>query len=386
MWFVALRMLFGDRLKYLGLVAGLAFATLLITQQGSILVGMAHQTGAWVRDTGQADLWVMDPQVEFSEDAKPLQDTALYRVRGIEGVRWAVPVYKNWLKCRLPDGGKMTAIVIGLDDASLVGAPPEMLEGKIEDLRQDKAVFIESRDAGTKLLLNRGEFKRSPRALKVGDSISINDVDLRVAGTMRLSRSFFWDPVVYTTYTRALSMAPQERRLMNFVLAKIDPDADIADVAARIERATGLTALTGEQFERRTARYILEKTGILINFGLAVGLGFVIGLLIAGQTLYAFILDNLRHFGALKAMGAGNLTIVGMVAVQVLTVGLIGYGVGLGATALMGRAIVATDLAFKMSWYVPVAGGAALMVICLIAGLASIVRVIRLEPAVVFKA
>jgi putative ABC transport system permease protein len=378
-------MLVGDRLKYVGLVAGLAFATLLITQQGSILFGMASQTGAWIRDTAQADLWIMDDQVEFSEDAKPLQDTALYRVRGVEGVEWAVPIYKNWLKGQLPDGRKMTIIVVGLDDATLVGAPPRMVEGRLEDLRAERAVFIEARDADSKLLLTRGAFRDSPRAIAVGDRLSINDHELRVAGTMALSRSFFWDPVVYTTYSRALSIAPPERRLMNFVLVKLRPGADAAAVQERIRRATGLEALTGEQFEARTVRYILEKTGILINFGLAVGLGFVIGLLVAGQTLYAFTLDNLRQFGALKAMGAGDATLVGMMAVQVLVVAALGLGIGLGVTALMGKVIVATDLAFRMTWHVPVAGAGALLVICLLAGSLSMLKVLRLEPAIVFK-
>ena len=64
---IALRMLLGDRLKYAGLVAGLAFAALLITQQASIYYGFTERIGSWVRDTGQADLWVMDPDVELVE-------------------------------------------------------------------------------------------------------------------------------------------------------------------------------------------------------------------------------------------------------------------------------------------------------------------------------
>ncbi len=382
---VAILMLTGDRLKYLGLVAGLAFTTLMITQQASILAGMSSQTGAFIRDTGQADLWVMDPQVEFSEDGKPLQDTAIYRVRGVEGVEWAVPVYKNWLKAQLPDGRKFTVIVVGLDDATLVGAPPEMIQGKLEDLRQDKAIFIEARDASSKLILEKGLFKTNPRALQVGDRISINDHELRVAGTMKLSKSFFWDPVMYTTYSRALSFAPPERRLLNYVLVKVRPGFEKKQVADAIERATGLRTQTGPEFERTTMMYILGKTGILINFGLAVGLGVLIGLLVAGQTLYAFTLDNLKQYGALKAMGAGNWLIVRMMVVQVLIVALLGFGIGLGAAALMGKAILATDLAFLMTWEIIAICGVALVLICLCSGLASIVKVLRLEPVVVFK-
>lgn len=385
---VAIRMLMGDRLKYIGLVAGLAFATMLITQQASILMGMARQTQTFIQETaesGGADLWVMDPQVNFSEDAKPLQDTALYRVRGIDGVEWGVPLYKGWLKGQLPDGTLLTVIVVGVDDATLIGAPLRVIgPARVEDLRRDRAIFVDAQDMGTKLRLTR--LRTGPRPLRVGDTISINDREGIVTGTHRSSPSFFWDPVVYTTYSRAIAMAPPERRLLNFVLAKVKPGYDVADVQRRIEDATGMVARRTEEFKLVTSGYILEKTGILINFGLAVGLGLVIGLLVAAQTLYNFTVDNLRHFGALKAMGASNLKLVRMMLVQVSTVGAIGYGVGLGAACLLGIVIVRTDLAFLMTWHIPVFAAVALGGILALSGALSMARVLRLEPAVVFKA
>ena len=53
-------------------------------------------------------------------------------------------------------------------------------------------------------------------------------------------------------------------------------------------------------------------------------------MLVSGQTLYTFMLDNLKHFAALKAMGAGNLAIVKMVGLQAAWAGGIGYGIGVG--------------------------------------------------------
>ena len=107
MTWIAIKMLVGDRLKYVALVAGMAFAALLITQQASILVGFAERMGAWVRDTSAGDLWVMDAQVEFTEDIKPMLETSLGRVRG--GGRRGVggpPLQK--LRQR-PDGGRHAA-------------------------------------------------------------------------------------------------------------------------------------------------------------------------------------------------------------------------------------------------------------------------------------
>ncbi|MBN8644125.1 MAG: ABC transporter permease [Planctomycetes bacterium] len=381
MMFVALKMLVGDRLKYLGLVVGLAFAAMLITQQASILVGLAHQTGSFVRDTSQADLWVMDPEVRFSQDSLALQDTVLQRVRGVAGVEWAVPMYQGFLRAKLPDGSQQLCILVGLDDATLMGGPPTMVQGRLADLRQNAGILIDEDARKTKMRMRRG----GDRGLEVGDRLTINDQDARVVGTYRASKSFFWEPVVYTTYTRALRYAPRERKLLTYVMVKLRPGADAAGVAAEIEQATSLKARTNEQFAEITANYILKETGILVNFGLAVGLGFVIGALVAGQMLYNFTLDNIRHFGALKAMGAGNGTLVAMVAVQSLTVGALGYGVGIGMGSLLGKIVGDAGLAFRMPWQIPVFSAGAILLMCLLAGVLSSVRVLRQEAAVVFR-
>lgn len=381
MWLVALKMIIGDRLKYLGLLVGVAFSALLITQQSSILVGLAYQTGSFIRDTSQADLWVMDSEVRFSQDSLPLADTMVYRVRGVDGVAWAVPLYQGFLLARLPDGTRQRVILVGLDDATLTGAPPAMVTGRLEDLRQDGAVMIDEGARQSKMRLRRD----GDRMLQVGERFSINDNDARIIGTFSASKSFFWEPVVYTTYTRALRFAPKERRLMAYVLVRVKPGEDVQAVAERIRLSTGQQVLTNDEFIQLTTNYILNETGILINFGLAVALGFAIGVLVCGQMLYNFTLDNLRYFGALKAMGTGNLVLVGMVLVQVLVVGILGYGIGIGLGSVMGKVVGDAGLAFRMPWQIPVLALGAIGVICVMAGLLSVWRVLRLEPAVVFK-
>src|SRR5256885_2487357 len=134
--FVAWKMLVGDRAKYIGIIVGLTFASLLITQQAAIFVGLMTRTYGALTDISQPDIWVMDPKVQFIDDIKPMQDTMLLRVRGVEGVKWAVPLYKGLLKARLQNGNFQTCNVVGLDDATLVGGPPEMVQGSLADLRR----------------------------------------------------------------------------------------------------------------------------------------------------------------------------------------------------------------------------------------------------------
>ena len=378
---LAIKMLVGDRLKYFGLIAGMTFAAMMIGQQAAIFTGLKSQTGTFIRDMGFVDLWVMDDQVKFSEDQQPIPDSALQRIRGIDGVAWASPLYKGWLRVRLEDGTRTAAIIIGVDDSTLLGAPANMTSGTADMLRQDKAIFIDERDASTKLALRRS----GGQPVRLGDRIAINDNDARIVGTFRGQPSFFWDPIIYTTYNKAISFAPHERHSMSFVLLKVRDGVAVREVQGRIAEQTPYIARTGAEFEQVTSAYILKSTGILVNFGIAVGLGLIVGLLVTGQTFFNFTLDNSRYFAALKAMGCSGARIVGMVFSQVITVSILSFGIGIGIAAISGAFLRKTDLAFLLEWRIVAFTAGAMVLVGLTAGALSLIKVLRLEPGVVFK-
>lgn len=387
---LALRMLMGDRAKFLGIIFGIAFAAFLITQQAAIFVGLMTRTFGFVTDTSYPQIWVMDKKVQFIDDLKPLQDTQLYRVRGVEGVDWAMPLYKGLLRARLDNGSFQTCNVVGLDDSTLIGGPPEMIEGRLEDLRRADSVIVD--DVGAKGKLAKpapidpatGKPTGPPTPLKVGDFLELNDHRAVVVGICRVSRTFQSQPVVYTTYSRAVTFAPRERKLLSFVIAGVQPGRDVKEVCAEITRTTGLAAYTADEFKRMTVLYFMKYTGIPINFGISVILGFLVGTAIAGQTFYNFTLDNLKQFGALKAMGAGNLRLLRMILLQAVLVGLIGYGVGIGMASSFAF-MPKSELAFRLLPEGLVVTGVAITLICVLAALVSIQKVMRLEPAIVFK-
>ena len=381
--YIALKMLMGDRGKYLGIVMGLTFASLIMTQQPAIFVGLMMRSYSFITDVGLPDIWVMDPKVQFIDDVKPLQDMKLFRVRGIEGVEWAMPLYKGLIKARLANGNFQTCNVIGLDDATLIGGPPVMLEGKLEDLRRGDAVIVDRDGAVEKLGMPGPDGK--PLPLKVGDTLELNDRRAIVVGIAKTTRTFQSQPVIYTTYRRAMLYAPRERKLLSFILVKARPGQEVTELARRIQRSTGLAAYTQQGFQKLTYDYFMKNTGIPINFGISVTLGFIVGAAIAGQTFYNFTMENLRQFGVLKAMGASNGTLLRMILLQATLVGAIGYGLGVGLTSLFGWAMRNTILAFKFPWQLLVYSGLGVTLICVFAALISIRKVIALEPAVVFK-
>ena len=377
MIWIAWKMLIGNRAKYLGIVFGVAFAALLIAQQSSIFCGLMALTVSQILDVEGAGIWVMDPKVKYVDDVKPMADTHLYRVRGVPGVDWAVRLYKGIARARLEGGSYEQVILLGLDDATFIGAPLNMIEGSIDDLRAPDAVIMDI--VGYRKLWPGEPFKR-------GRIIEMNDRRAVIVGLAKARKTFQSFAVVYTRYSQAIRFAPPERKVLSFVLAEPAPGVAAAELAGRISARTGLQALSRDDFLAKTIRYYLLNTGIPVNFGITVGLGFIVGTAIAGQTFYLFIVENLRQFGALKAMGTGNGTILLMVLAQALHVGLVGLGIGVGLAALFGWSTRSfSKLSFYMPWQVLVITGVAVFLIVLLASLLSIRRVFIVDPAIVFR-
>jgi putative ABC transport system permease protein len=381
---IAIEMLLGDRAKYLGMVFGITFATLIMTQQPSIFVGLLTRTYASIADTSLPDIWVMDPGVQYVEESKPMQDTALARVRGVDGVAWAVPLYSGILNVRLPDGQLKTINLRGLDDATLVGGPPEMIEGTLADLRQADGVIVDVEAATVRLRYTDRDGREQP--LRIGDEIEINDRRAVVVGISRSSRDFVLVPKAFTTYSRAVLYAPRQRRQLTYILAEARAGIEPAALARTIEQMTGLTALAQRDFEMRTLRYWMENTGIPINFGIAVLLGFIVGAVVAGQSYYSFVRENLSQYAALKAMGLGSGVLVRMVLLQSLIVGSVGYGLGVGLAALFGAQAQGGILAFLMLPEILLFSASGVLLIVALAAMLGVREVLRLDPAVVFRA
>ena len=395
MTWIALKMLTGDRAKYVGILAGVTLAALLITQQASIMCGLLLRTASTILDIADVDIWVMDQDDAFIDEMKALTTDDLYRVRGVPGVDWAVPFYKGQGRVKLDAGNPNGAglyqqvVVLGLDDATLVGAPREMVVGTLADLRIPDAVVMDAN--GFKYL-----WPKEP--VRPGKVFEMNDHRAVVVGICKASETFQTFPILYTRYDQAVQFIPQARNVMTAVFVHPQEGVDPHALCRRIEEQTRtrsdrpgdgkprLKAMTREEFMWLTLSYFMRRTGILLNFSITVSLGFIVGCAIAGQTFYTFTLENLSQFGSLKAMGVDNGRIVGMVLTQASVVGVIGYCLGVGLAALFGEIVPHySRLAFYMPWQVPAGAAAAVGLIVVLSSLLSIRKVLFLEPAVVFR-
>jgi len=296
-----------------------------------------------------------------------------------------VRLYKGQIRARLADGNSRTVILFGLDDDTLVGAPTEMIAGRLSDLNQPDAVIVDK--AGYEYMWPQDAEHVAERGYEIGKVFEMNDHRAVLVGVCKASAPFTTLPVLYTRYSQAGGYVPRERNLMTFVLARPEPGQDVQEVCDRIQAHTGRLALTRQQFFWKTIFYFLGSTGIPVNFGITIALGFIVGVAIAGQTFYLFTVENLKQFGSLKAMGLSNARIVGMILLQAVVVGAIGYSLGIGLTAIFFESTShMTHLAgLHLYGEVMIGSGAAVLVIVVLASLISIRRVLVLEPAVVFR-
>jgi putative ABC transport system permease protein len=222
-----------------------------------------------------------------------------------------------------------------------------------------------------------------------GRAFEMNDRRAVIVGICKARPTFQTFPIVYTRYSQAVLYVPRERKVLSFVLAQPEDGLVPQEVCARITERTGLRARTRDEFMDLTIDYYMKRTGIPINFGITVLLGFIVGAAIAGQTFYLFTIENLKQFGALKAMGVSNVRLMGMSLLQALVVGVVGYGLGVGGAACFGilmEAVAKTvPPAFFMTWQIMAISAVAVLVIVLLSSVISMRRVVVLEPAVVFK-
>lgn len=379
MLYIALKMLLGDPTKFVGLVFGVAFSTLLITQQAGIFTGVIARTSSLITDAQEANIWVMDPAVAYVDSVRPLRDIDLFRVKSISGVAWAVPFYKAVAPLRTLDGTVESTLLLGVDDYSLVGVPQKFILGRLDNLRIPNGVAID----------RAGYLKLFPgQPLHLGGELELNDHRATIVAIIEASAPFATTPVIYTRYSQAMLYLPQGRNQISYLLARTQPNQSPDEVAQAISRQTGLKALSSEAFASLTQGYYMINTAIPVNFGVVILLGVLVGVAVVGLTFHMFVFENIQHYATLKAIGITDHLLLVMVLLQASVVGVAGYGIGIGAAAAFFKFAATSIIEFRglyLSWWIPLLSLATILVIVAASIFVSLRRVMRADPATVFR-
>lgn len=319
---IALKLLVNDKGKFYTLIVGIMFAVFLIMQMISTLAGVVQRSAADIINVG-AKIWIMDPSVSSARDNIPLPDYILDAVRSMDGVKFAVPIYYGSGNVRLKSGRYQSATVIGLDDATLFGRP-NIIEGSISTIYNNDVYIVVKNAESVKL--------DSP---KIGDAFEIND-HRGVIGAIAKNavNGIFGTPTLYTTYSRATRTLPNTRFTITYVLANPTNNLAINNIKKQVAKL-GYVARTEQEFISINANYYLYRTGMGMNLLIMTIISFIVGLSIAGQTFYTFVLENLEKFCALKAIGATKSDLIQMIMFQAALVGFLGYGFGIFLSSIL---------------------------------------------------
>ncbi|MFZ0931813.1 MAG: FtsX-like permease family protein [Syntrophobacteraceae bacterium] len=371
---IALKLLVNDRGKFAALIVGITFAIFLIVQLTSIFSGILAKASATIINIG-ARIWVMDPSLQNPLNTIPMPDYVLDLVKSINGVKYAVDIYSGVGLVKMRDGNWQPATVLGLDDATLVGRP-NLIEGNINDIYGADA-FIVVKDTDYSKL-------GSPT---IGTTFEINDHRGVIVGIADVPVSgLFGIPTLYTTYNRAVQYLPNARFTIGYILVEPKSEEDIPEILNAVAKI-GYLGLTEQKFEDKITNFYIYQTGVGTNILVMTFIGFLVGLSISGQTFYTFVLENLEKFGALKAIGASNSELVYMILFQASFTSIIGYGLGVGISALLiavGKKFVPDYTATIGYWNL----GLAFVMVVAIAAFSSLLavrKVMKVQPFDIFR-
>lgn len=370
---LARRNLFHDRVRFLVTLTGIVFSVVLSAIQLGLFVGFNRATSDVIAHS-QADIWVMSRGVTYLESAIGFSEQRRYQVLGVPGVAAAqahIVAFGPWSK---PGGGHENVMIVGTDTPREMGAPWNITAGRLEDLDQPDAVIVDELYLG-KLGVHG-----------VGDEGEINGTRARVAGLTRGIRTFTTAPAIFTTIERARTFMRADPEHTLYILVRVKPGANVGVVAAAIEqRLPDAVALPTPAFLQKTQDYWMFGTGAGVTVLIAAALGLLVGLVIVAQTIYAATVDHIREYGTLKAMGASNAYLYKVIVQQAVVSAVLGFFVAMAVALPVSHLSQQGTTAILLPWPLVGALFALTVTMCVAASIISINKVMRLEPAMVFK-
>lgn len=373
MWTIALKTLISDRGKLLTAVVGVVFSVVLVNVQGGLFVGLIRKASLLV-DQGDADIWVGHKKMNNVDFPHDIPRSWEQRIRAVAGVDRAEPYLVGHSVMTLPDGGFEQVLVVGCDPASLLGGVSREMSADIDRLRQPDGILVDSCDA------------HKIGNPKVGDVREIGQRRARVVGFSHGVLGFLVTPYIFTTLDRATDYLHKPAGRVSYFLIQVRDGADAQQVCNAIrQRLPDAEAFTRRTYSAESIRYWLQRTGLGISFGASTLLGLAVGLVIVAQTLYASVLDRISEIGAMKAIGARESQILGLILRQALTLAAVGSLVGIALVVAIQSVFSTPRAPITIPWVMALGSCALVTLICLASSLLPYVRVQRIDPAMVLQ-
>jgi putative ABC transport system permease protein len=369
---VALRMCLHDRSRAIGTTFGVVFALVLTIQNLATLAFLIRRNTMYVENAG-AQLWVVPAGTQRLEGGAMLPSGVLMQARVCRGVQWAEPLIWGNAAIKLPSGGSQPVVLIGTRLPSLRGGPWNMVAASPQSLRTPDAVIFEDSEREKLGGLNLGDFRE------------VNGHRIQVTG-------FTWGllpfspSLAFSEYdtARALLEIPADR--LNYVIVGLEPNANVEAVQAELASAIPeASVVTTEQLRDSTTRFVLFDQGVGMMIVSATVIDLLVGFAIVALALFTSVLENLREFATMKAMGTTNMDLAKLLLVQAMIYATSGTCGGIAVVCAIVWSSRSARYNLTLNPTTVAESVIGVVVLCIGASMLALLRLRRVEPAMVFR-
>lgn len=370
---LAFRNLFHDRIRLIVTLVGILFSIVLVAIQLGLYIGATRIIVGMIEHS-DADLWITSQGAKSFEEAGYLSGRERYTVLSTPGVTSAEPLLVYFANWRKPEGGSTLIVVVGTDPTRGALRPWNVIEGSHESVEAPEGVAVDR------------TYLESLGVTGVGTTAQIESTRVRVTALTDAIRSFTLAPYVFTTLSRARAIAEAPADQTSFLLVKVTAGADVETVRQRIRsRLIGVDVLTSAEFRQRSLDHWLFSTGAGVALIGGAILGIIVGTVIVAQTLYSSTKDHLNEFATLRALGSSSGYIHRVILAQAGMSAVIGYILGMIIALIVIRFSVHTPLPIVMTPILAVGLFVLTVAMCAISAVSAIIKVTRIDPAMVFS-
>lgn len=369
---LAFRNLFHDRIRLAVTLVGILFAIVLVAVQLGLYLG-ARKMIIGMIEHSNAELWITSYGAKSFEEAGNLTGRERFLTLSVPGVNAVVPMVVSFAEWRKPEGGTALSVVVGTDPEAGGLAPWDIVEGDVASIAAPNAIAVDRtylEDLGLK---------------QNGDMAQIESTRVKVVALTKGIRSFTTAPYVFTTLNRARQILSLQGDQATFLLVQLAPGADVEKVRGDIaSRLTGTEVLTKAEFRNRSLDHWLFSTGAGVALIGGAALGMLVGTVIVAQTLYSSTKDHLNEFATLRALGSSAGYIHKVILLQAALSAAIGYVLGLSLSLVIIHFSEDTALPIVMTPGLAVGLFVLTVLMCAISAFAAIMKVTKIDPAMVF--
>ncbi len=372
-WRLAWRNLTRDRVRFAITVVGVSFSVVLMALQIALLIGFGLTSSSLI-DRASADFWVVPKGTQNVDQSSYITDHRRFQALATPGIATARKLIVRFLPWKRPDGGVETVIVVGIDPDAPAMIPWNFISGSVDSLKIPNGIVID-RLYAKKLGIDR-----------VGQTVEINGHRARVTGLTSGVRAFTQSPYIFTAFKTAQIIADMPNDRETYLLIKANPGVDLASLGQRLKiRFQGLDVWRASAFSWQTRKYWLLTTGAGAGLLVAAALGFIVGIVIVAQTLYAAMVEKRSEYATLRAMGAANSYLRGVILKQSVFGSVLGFGLGIIVSEAVMYLARNGTAALILPWPIILLLAVVTLLMCVGGAIISIRNLRKVDSATVFK-